>query len=397
MKRTMRSTPRTSICCLVFLCLMSGCGALRTENSSSNPSTSSEMSTLAVTPTAPKIRTGNTQLFVATSISPQQIHPGSSTVKPAVVASNLVTWSVNGIAGGNATLGTINATGLYTVPVTIPSPNTIRVAATNTSDLSVSVAALVTLENPIPTLVSVSPTTVPVGSFTLTVNGGSLVRGAQVLFDGAPLQTTFDSPTQLTATGVATHAQLGNIEISITNPGPGASSATNLSVQVNTPPAIQVSVNPPSASIRVMNAQQFTATVQGTSNVATTWSVNGIPGGTAAVGTVSSTGLYIAPATLPASNSVKVTATSVASPSISATVPLTLSNPVPIVAAVTPNSLAPGSFTLAISGSKFVTGAQIFFAGLPLKTTFSSGTRLTATGTATKAQTGKGAGSRPKP
>ena len=34
-----------------------------------------------------------------------------------------VTWSVNGIPGGNAEVGTISSTGLYTAPAIVPLPN----------------------------------------------------------------------------------------------------------------------------------------------------------------------------------------------------------------------------------------------------------------------------------
>src|SRR5512141_1797136 len=40
-----------------------------------------------------------------------------------------VQWSVNGVAGGNATLGTISAAGLYKAPVTVPNPNTLTIGA----------------------------------------------------------------------------------------------------------------------------------------------------------------------------------------------------------------------------------------------------------------------------
>jgi hypothetical protein len=35
-----------------------------------------------------------------------------------------VSWTVNGIAGGNPTIGTINANGTYTAPAQVPNPGT---------------------------------------------------------------------------------------------------------------------------------------------------------------------------------------------------------------------------------------------------------------------------------
>ncbi len=69
--------------------------------------------------------------------------------------------------------------------------------------------------------------------------------------------------------------------------------------------------------------QQFTATVVGGANPAVNWSVS--PAG---VGSVSNTGLYTAPASLASPQTVMVTATSAANPSLSASAVLSLSVPV---------------------------------------------------------------------
>jgi len=70
--------------------------------------------------------------------------------------------------------------------------------------------------------------------------------------------------------------------------------------------SVAVAVTPATASVVVSKTQQFTATVTGTSNTGVTWSV----GGGAANGTVSNSGLYSAPATVPNPPQVTVTATS---------------------------------------------------------------------------------------
>ena len=45
-----------------------------------------------------------------------------------------VVWKVNGITGGNATLGTISASGLYRAPSAVPNPNVVTVSATSVAD-----------------------------------------------------------------------------------------------------------------------------------------------------------------------------------------------------------------------------------------------------------------------
>jgi trimeric autotransporter adhesin len=100
-------------------------------------------------------------------------------------------------------------------------------------------------------------------------------------------------------------------------------------------PALFVTVTPASGSV-VQGAQlQFTASVTGTSNAAVSWSVNGVVGGNATVGTISN-GLFQAPATIPTPPTVTITALSQADNTTSGSAQAT------IVA-------ANGSITVAVS------------------------------------------------
>jgi hypothetical protein len=80
-----------------------------------------------------------------------------------------------------------------------------------------------------------------------------------------------------------------------------------------------VSVSPAMPPAALGKTVQFTATVTRLSNTAVKWSAGGVVGGNATAGTVSSTGLYIAPAVMPGQNPVQITAPSVASPAVKAT------------------------------------------------------------------------------
>jgi hypothetical protein len=62
---------------------------------------------------------------------------------------------------------------------------------------------------------------------------------------------------------------------------------------------ITVSLNLSTATVNVFGTQQFSATVNGSSNQAVTWQVNSVTGGSKATGFVSSTGLYVAPSGVP--------------------------------------------------------------------------------------------------
>src|SRR5256885_15115649 len=70
--------------------------------------------------------------------------------------------------------------------------------------------------------------------------------------------------------------------------------------------------------VGVRTCAQPTATVQNTSNTAVTWQVSGVSGGNATAGTISSSGLYTAPAVVPNPATVTVTAVSQADPTKSA-------------------------------------------------------------------------------
>jgi hypothetical protein len=84
------------------------------------------------------------------------------------------------------------------------------------------------------------------------------------------------------------------------------------------PPAVSVSVTPGSTIAQAGTSVQFTATVNNSTNQGVTWSVNGVAGGSATVGSISSSGLYTAPADLTETSDVQIKATAQASSSASA-------------------------------------------------------------------------------
>jgi hypothetical protein len=77
-----------------------------------------------------------------------------------------------------------------------------------------------------------------------------------------------------------------------------------------TPSTVTVTVAPASAAVLLGNSQDFAAAVTNSADTALIWSVNGIAGGNASVGVITPTGTYTAPADLPASAAVRVTAVS---------------------------------------------------------------------------------------
>ncbi len=74
------------------------------------------------------------------------------------------------------------------------------------------------------------PVPLPVGNFTIAVSGNNFINGAQVIFDGVMLPTTFVSATSLSASGNA--ASAGTIPLQVINPGAGSPTSNILQVQV---------------------------------------------------------------------------------------------------------------------------------------------------------------------
>jgi len=128
--------------------------------------------------------------------------------------------------------------------------------------------------------------------------------------------------------------------------GGAMSNTITTSLQSGTPSGVQVSVSPVSVSLLTGVTQQFTAAVSGSGNSSVNWTVNGIPGGDSTVGTVSSTGLYTAPATAPGSKIVFVAATSAADSTTSGMATIAVSAPPPVVSPLGRlRSSAPGIWT----------------------------------------------------
>ena len=92
-------------------------------------------------------------------------------------------------------------------------------------------------------------------------------------------------------------------------------------------PPVQVTVAPSVVKVLIGAKQPFAASVTNTSNAAVTWSVNGISGGNAKIGTISSSGIYTAPSQVPSPASVTVTAVSIADSTGTGSAQVTVSAP----------------------------------------------------------------------
>ncbi|MGA2534448.1 MAG: DUF1800 family protein [Terracidiphilus sp.] len=295
-----------------------------------------------------------------------------------------LTFSVNGVAGGNAVLGTVDSNGLYTAPAIVPVPNSVTitsVASTNPSypPGTVTLAVL----NPIPIVNTVTPSGFSEGTTTVTVNGSQFVYGAQIMWNGTAVPTTLVSGTQLVAAIAAPNP--GTFPLLVSNPNPGSANSATVPVLVG-PGQVVLMLEPSSGTdVRVNNTLNLGLNVSGTNNTGVTLQVNGVAGGNAQVGTATlqSDGSinYTAPAVVPTpSNVVQLTITSVDNPQVSIAQNVSVMNPIPILNSATPSTLdvGPPSTTVVLTGASFINGAQVLVNGSPVTTTFNSGTQLTA-------------------
>jgi hypothetical protein len=202
---------------LTFFCLLAllqaGCAAVRSGSKTQQPPPTQVQ--VSVSPNPANVRAGNSQQFTATVTG---------------TTNSAVTWSVNNVAGGNSSNGTINSSGNYTAPGTLPSLNTITIQATSSADSSASGSSNVTLLNPTPVLTSINPTSINVGALSIAVTGNNFLSGSQILLAGVPLATTYVSTTKLTATGTA--STVGIFAVSVSNPNPGQSTSSSINLQV---------------------------------------------------------------------------------------------------------------------------------------------------------------------
>ncbi|MEW6582202.1 MAG: lysyl oxidase family protein [Actinomycetota bacterium] len=96
---------------------------------------------------------------------------------------------------------------------------------------------------------------------------------------------------------------------------PTSPAQATASITVGEAPAATIGISGLPATLLAGTSAQLTATVTN-AGPAVTWSVDGVQGGNSTVGTISADGLYVAPAQVPAGETVRIRATSVEQPGV---------------------------------------------------------------------------------
>jgi hypothetical protein len=347
---------------------------------------------VSVSPTAATVALGGTQGFQATVTGAQD---------------STVTWDANGIAGGNAAVGTIlnpqtnpDIT-TYTAPQTLPQGGSVTVRARSNANPSISASATITFTTAINVALTPANATRATNhrqTFTAQVNntanqnvtwqvngiaGGNSATGQICVVGLGPCRQIFGSNggsvDYLAPAGIPSPNPVTVTTVS------QADSSKDASATVTILPHVLVSVFPGSVAMAGGARQRFTATLTGTDNQQVTWSVTGAACGSAGVcGSIDPAGLYTAPMTAPAPDLINIVATSSEDTSQSGNASVTITGS-PSISSLAPTSAYAGSaggFTLLVSGSNFVASAPgppstILVAGTSRATSCASGTQCT--------------------
>jgi hypothetical protein len=202
-----------------------------------------------------------------TSISPPIKIVGDVAFTLTVNGTGFVTTSMVRFNGSDRATTFVNSTQL-TAAITAAD-----IAATGTFSITVfnpgpggglSGAVNLAVNNPVPTLTSISSTTKVLNdpAFVLTVNGTNFISSSVVRFNGNSRTTTFVNGTQLTAQITAADLQtVGSFPITVFNPTPGGGPSNAINLAVNNPAPSPGSLSPSSATA---GGPAFTLTVNGT-------------------------------------------------------------------------------------------------------------------------------------
>lgn len=182
------------------------------------------------------------------------VQPANVTIAPLTVqgfqASVLgttnqnVTWQVQGAACATAGVcGTIDASGIFTAPNSVPSPNTIQVVAISLDDTTQSGSANVTISggSNILTLHSSSVYAGAAQGFTLRVDGSGFAAsspgpGSTLLIAGTARTTSCISAQECTTPVTAADVSLaGNVSLQLQDPNGALSNVVSLMVAAPNP------------------------------------------------------------------------------------------------------------------------------------------------------------------
>jgi hypothetical protein len=227
-----------------FINVVAGCGA--SGSSASQPAAA----VLAITSVAPaKVPAGSGPFILQISgsgFAPQSVVLWSGTsLTTTYVSPTKLTASVPASFAASS--------GAFTITVANPGGQSSSGPGTS-----------VDVENPVPTITSLSPQWIAPGSGTtdVAISGTGFVQNAVASFEGNDRATSFQSSTQLTMTLTPADLALpGQASVVVTNPPPGGGASAPVLLTIGPPPPVITSVTP--ASI-IVGSPDTPITIHGT-------------------------------------------------------------------------------------------------------------------------------------
>jgi uncharacterized protein (DUF1800 family) len=200
-----------------------------------------------------------TPVPVVTVTGPSQVRLGGSA---QYTAPSGVVWSVNTITGGNAAVGLISASGLYSPSPTIVPGHSVTIAIATVAKPVVSSSLSVQVLNVLPVLSSGSVTQASPGtSFLLDVRGSGFGPASQLLVATASVPAKFLSSTELQST---IHVASGTttLKVGVLNPNAAQSSPTSETLPVQAIPLVSLT-----EAARLLDQTTFGPTLSAISNL----------------------------------------------------------------------------------------------------------------------------------
>ncbi len=211
------------------------------------------------------------------------------TANPTTVAAgatSTLTWSSTNATSCTASGGWSGSLGTSGTQVTsgLTATTSFSLTCTGPGGTSGSSTQTVTVALPPTVTLAAAPPTVTSGA-AATLTWTSSNASACTLSSGGVVLSQLTSGSQ--STGALTASK--TFSVSCTGFG-GAQAVASVTVTIATPGTVTVA--PRATGIALTQSQQFTATVPG--GATPTWSVDGVAGGNATVGTINASGLYTA-------------------------------------------------------------------------------------------------------
>ena len=177
------------------------------------------------------------------SLSPASVTAGAAAFTLTIngtnfISSSVINWNgtalpttfINGLQlTASVSAAQVNTAG--TVPVTVSTPTP---GGGTTAPVSFTISPVG--NNPVPSLVSISPTNVTAGAaaFTLTANGSNFLNNSVIKWNGTILTTTYVNSTQLTASISASLVTTAStVAVTVFTPAPGGGTSGTVNFTIN--------------------------------------------------------------------------------------------------------------------------------------------------------------------